>query len=100
MSQDQNKLGKLVKQAMTDPALKARLKANPKAVLAEVGIKVPDHATVKVVEDTADTVWIRLPYVHEGDLSVEELEAVAGGFTAFNFSEQWGTSAIKKPGTP
>ena len=55
--------------------------ADPKAVLAEHGIAVPDGIDVNVVENSDNTVHITMPQAPAGDgeLSDEELSNVAGG---------------------
>ena len=55
--------------------------ADPKAVLAERGIEMPDGMDVTVVENTDNTVHITLPMAPDGhaDLSDEELSNAAGG---------------------
>jgi hypothetical protein len=65
-----------------DDALKARFMADPKAVLAERGIDMPDKIDVKVVENSDNTVHITMPMAPDGheDLSMEELSNVAGGW--------------------
>jgi hypothetical protein len=74
---------KLILKAWSDPEFKKALIANPaKAVEEAVGIKVPGFINVKVLEETADTRFITIPYQAEsGDrpLADEELESVAGG---------------------
>ena len=47
--------------AWSDPVFKKRLVTDPKAVLLEQGIEVPDGADVKVVENTDEVVYINLP---------------------------------------
>ena len=66
-----------------DEALKARFMADPKAVLKEHGLDVPDGIDVKVVENADDCVHITLPAppAGHGDLSDEELSNAAGGVT-------------------
>ena len=55
--------------------------SDPKAVLAEYDMPVPDGMDVKVVENADNTVHITMPMVPEGHdkLSDEELRAAAGG---------------------
>ena len=55
--------------------------ADPKAVLAEYGMDVPDGMAVNVVENTDNTVHITMPAPPSGhqDLSDEELSNAAGG---------------------
>ena len=53
--------GQLVARAWQDEAFKQRLLADPQAVLQEHGLPVPAGKTVRVVEDTADTMHLVLP---------------------------------------
>jgi hypothetical protein len=73
----------LTAKAWKDPAFKRALLSDPKGVLQqEFGVQIPDDVTVKVVEETQQTVYFVLPAVPD-DTSVDqlsdfELEAVAG----------------------
>ena len=71
--------GKLVARAWRDPAFKAKLIADPQAVLREAGMAVPAGATVKVVENTGTHLHFVLPPKPVGQLSDEALDEVAGG---------------------
>ena len=55
--------------------------SDPKAVLKEYGLDVPDNLDVKVVENSDDCVHITLPAPPDGnmDLSNDELSNAAGG---------------------
>ena len=55
--------------------------ADPKAVLKEHGLDVPDNLDVKVVENADNCVHITLPAPPAGymDLSEDELSNAAGG---------------------
>ena len=57
------------------------LMANPREVLSkQMGQEIPSSVNVKVVEDSADTVYLVAPYVASaGELSDSDLEQVAGG---------------------
>lgn len=77
-SQD-NKYAQLVARAWRDTAFKARLLADPKAVLHEMGLEVPAGVEVAVVENTAQKVTLVLPAAPTGELSEEDLDRVAGG---------------------
>ncbi len=71
---------KVIAKAWSDPAFKARLMADPKAVLAEAGVAVPLGVTLKAVENTGDTAHFVLPAPPaSGELSEESLLQVAGG---------------------
>ena len=81
MTEERNGLTDLFAACWKDDALKARFIADPKAVLAERGIEMPDGIDVNVVENADNTVHITLPMAPDGheDLSMEELSKVAGG---------------------
>jgi hypothetical protein len=70
--------GKLVARAWRDPAFKAKLIADPQAVLKDAGMAVPAGATVKVVENTGTHFHFVLPAKPSGALSDEELDRAAG----------------------
>jgi hypothetical protein len=72
-------LGQVIAKAWTDPTFKQRLLAEPKAVAQEYGISIPSGLEVRVVENTPTLVHIVLPARPAGELSDEQLEAVAGG---------------------
>ena len=69
--------------AAESPEYRQALIDNPAEVLArQMGTEVPAGVTVKVVEETADTIYIVAPYAApaEGsELSDADLESVAGG---------------------
>ena len=81
MTEQKNALAQLFAACWKDEALKARLMADPKAVLKEHGLDVPDGIDVKVVENADDCVHITLPAPPAGDmdLSDDELSNAAGG---------------------
>ncbi|HRE48867.1 MAG TPA: NHLP leader peptide family RiPP precursor [Aggregatilineales bacterium] len=72
---------KVVERAKKDAAFRSQLMSNPKAaVAAETGWQIPDNVTVKVVEESADTFYLVIPFSSEGsELGDEQLEDVAGG---------------------
>jgi hypothetical protein len=74
---------KVVERAAADAGFKQELITNPAAaVAAETGWQIPTNVTVKVVEETADTYYLVIPHsekMEEGELSDDQLEAVAGG---------------------
>ena len=79
MTEESNTLTDLFAACWKDDALKARFMADPKAVLAEYGIDVPDGMDVNVVENSDNTVHITMPAPPSGhqDLSDEELRNAA-----------------------
>jgi hypothetical protein len=81
MTEQKNKLASLFAACWKDEALKARFMADPKAVLAEHGMDVPDGMDVKVVENADNCVHITMPAPPSGsvELSDEELSNAAGG---------------------
>ena len=81
MTEQRNQLTELFAACWKDEALKARFMADPKAVLAEYDMDVPDDMDVKVVENADNTVHITMPAAPDGhqDLSDEELSDAAGG---------------------
>ena len=81
MTEQKNALAQLFAACWKDEALKARFIADPKAVLAEYGMPVPDGIDVKVVENAENCVHITLPAPPGGslDLSDDELSNAAGG---------------------
>ena len=81
MTESRNKLAKLFAACWKDDALKARLMTDPKTVLAEHGLPVPDSLDLKVVANDDNTVHITLPAPPAGhlELSDEEMANAAGG---------------------
>lgn len=75
-----NAFRKVVAKTWSDPAFKARLTADPKSVLAEHGVSVPEGVDLKVVENSDKVVHLTLPAKPSGDLSDEQLDEVAGGW--------------------
>ena len=81
MTEQRNALAQLFAACWKDEALKARFMSDPKAVLTEYGMDVPDGIDVNVVENSDNTVHITMPPAPAGDseLSDEELAGAAGG---------------------
>lgn len=71
---------KAIAKAWSDPAFKAKLLADPRAALAEVGIITPEKLNFKVVENTDDLVHLILPPPPSDELSEESLALVSGGW--------------------
>ena len=75
MHEQQSKVvGKVIAKAWTDEAFKQRLHADPHGTLAAEGISVPEGKTVKVVEDTGDTVHMVIRQ-RPGQLSDQEIQS-------------------------
>ena len=81
MNDQKNTLARLFAACWKDEALKARFMSDPKAVLKEHGLDVPDGIDVKVVENADDCVHITLPAPPAGhmELQDDELSNAAGG---------------------
>ena len=81
MTEQKNKLAELFAACWKDEALKARFMADPKAVLAEYDMPVPENLDVKVVENADDCVHITLPAPPAGHTTLpdDELSKAAGG---------------------
>ena len=81
MTEQRNALAQVFAACWKDEELKARFMADPKAVLAEHGMDVPDGVDVKVVENSDNCVHITMPAAPAGaaELSDEELGNAAGG---------------------
>jgi hypothetical protein len=79
---------RLVERSLADDAFRQRLLADPKAAVEEeLGTSLPEEVRVTAVEESADTIYLVLPFVSMGDqdvgeLSDRELETVAGGWDA------------------
>ena len=81
MTEERNKLAELFAACWKDDAVKQRFMSDPKAVLSEYGMEVPDGMNVNVVENSDNTVHITMPKAPRGaaELSCEELAGAAGG---------------------
>ncbi len=79
MTEHKSALARLFAACWKDETLKARFMSDPKVVLKEHGLDVPDGIEVKVMENADDCVYITLPKRPSGELSDEELESAGGG---------------------
>ncbi len=72
---------KAIARAWTDADYKAKFLSDPHAALADAGVETPEGTTIKVMENTADTLHVVLPVAptETGSVSMEDLEKVAGG---------------------
>jgi len=70
---------KVITKAWSDPAYKAKLLADPRAALAEVGYTMPANLNFKVVENTSTLVHLILPPPPSDELRDEALGRVSGG---------------------
>ena len=70
---------RLVARAWADEEFRSRLKADPRAAVAEeTGITLPESIKVEVLEETAEQAYLVIP-VDRVAISEEELDAVSGG---------------------
>jgi hypothetical protein len=79
----------VIMRAWADESFKAQLVENPgKALEAAFGTKLPPSIAVKVIEETAETRYLVIPYRPKAgdELSNQELEAVAGGGSGTSIS--------------
>ncbi len=71
---------KVVAKAWADASFKAKLMDDPHSALEEAGYAIPQGVSVKVVENTTDTVHLILPAAPSaGELSEDALDKVAAG---------------------
>lgn len=54
-------MGPLIERAWSDESFKQALRADPKPILEKYGIIVPDHVSVVVLENSANTLHFVLP---------------------------------------
>ena len=57
----QTKIAQVIARAWIDPQFKMKLKEEPRAALAEMGITLTDKVNMKVVEDTETEWYLYLP---------------------------------------
>jgi hypothetical protein len=83
----------VIAQAVQDPAFRARLLADPKAVFAEMGLSIPPEVKIQALQETADQYYLVLPALAErragAGLSDAELEHVAGGGFIATSDSMW-----------
>jgi Nitrile hydratase, alpha chain len=79
MTQTSTPWTRAIARAMKERSFRTRLLTNPTATLKEAGVDVPDGLAVKIVENTANQVYMVLPDSGDDQLSDVELERVAAG---------------------
>ncbi|MCA9669611.1 MAG: NHLP leader peptide family RiPP precursor [Myxococcales bacterium] len=94
---DDNPFEDIVARCWNDEQFKQRFKQDPKAVLREHGIDVPNEVTITVVENTDDQIFVMLPPapIPEDGLSDADLAAISGGALG-NFSAASASAATRK----
>jgi hypothetical protein len=75
---------RLIERSLQDESFRQRLLEDPRATMEqELGVQLPADVQVRAVEETADTIYLVLPSVSPagggGEISDQDLEAVAGG---------------------
>ena len=75
---------KLIQRSLQDEDFRQRLLDDPKGTIEqELGTRLPEGMDVRVVEESAQTIYLVLPSASPtgqgGELSDQELDAVAGG---------------------
>lgn len=65
--------GQIVARAWTDEAFKKRLFEDPKAVLAEFGVRTDDKRDIRVVENSESVFYLVIPQ-KPGNLSAEHMD--------------------------
>lgn len=85
MNQEQAKqYAQVVAKCWADPAFKAELIANTNAALAAEGIAVPAGVEIRVVENSANVVYVVLPArPAEGELSDEDMTSIVSGGSCY-----------------
>jgi Nitrile hydratase, alpha chain len=76
---------RLIEKSSEDEAFRRRLMEDPKAAVEqELGTRLPEGVEVRVVEESADAIYLVLPSASPigggAELSDSELEGVAGGW--------------------
>ena len=90
----------LVQRSLQDEEFRQRLLEDPKGTVEqELGTQLPEGVEVRVVEESAQTIYLVLPSASPvgegGELSDQELEAVAGGA-----ADIWGSTDKTCVGQP
>jgi hypothetical protein len=91
--------GQIVAKCWSDDTYRERFRKDPAQVFRENNVPVPDGATIKVVENTPNEVFLVLPKQPTEELSDEMLEKVAGGSTAGSASSAGTASCMTCPST-
>jgi Nitrile hydratase, alpha chain len=80
----------IVQRSIEDEEFRQRLLNDPKGTLEqELGNRLAESTEVRVVEESAETIYLVLPSAsvvggEGGELSDQELEAVAGGLSSWD----------------
>ncbi|MCZ4351722.1 NHLP leader peptide family RiPP precursor [Roseovarius aestuarii] len=78
--QFQDYYGQVVARAWTDPDFKARLKTEPRAALAEMGLGYPEDVRLELHENEPEVMHLVIPpQPSEDELSVMEIDKIKDG---------------------
>jgi hypothetical protein len=75
--------GKIIAKAWRDPSFKAKLIADPQAILRQAGVSLPAGVTVNVVENTGTHFHFVLPAKPSEPLSDDALDKLAGAVSDY-----------------
>ena len=83
MNQDISKqYAQIVAKCWADPAFKSKLLVNTNATLTAEGVNIPSGVEVRVVENSAQVVYVVLPAPPaEGEIAEEDMSNVVGANT-------------------
>ena len=88
---------RLIERGLEDESFRQRLLEEPRAALEEeLGASLPAEVQIRVVEESADTIYLVLPSASAlvgdrgGELSDRNLELVAGGDVAVTWDPEAG----------
>ncbi len=97
MNNESNALSELFAACWNDAALKKRFMQDPKAVLAERGIEVPEDMDINIVENSDTCMNITMPAPPQAPVALndEELKMVAGGFDSACYQDCFNISYIE-----
>ena len=75
---------RIILKALKDSTFREQLLKDPKGAIGqELGIVLPDHLSVKIVEEKENEVYLVIPVKadQQDELTPAELESVSGGWT-------------------
>ena len=96
---------RLIERSLENEEFRQGLLENPRSVVVqELGTQLPEDVEVRVVEETADTIYLVLPSAspigESGELSDQELEVVAGGSSPSSRSSMPDGTATSRSSKP